>query len=529
MTTTTSKRRTAAAKTGPPDLRVAIYTRKSVDKPGGSEFGSIDAQRAAVEAYGQSQSVNGWQALPTRYDDLGISGATTDRPALQRLLADIDGGQVDVVAVYRLDRISRSQRDFVGLLERFEAAGITFVSITEHFDTTTPHGRFTLGILIQVAQLEREVTAERIRDKVRESRRQGYWHGGFIPLGYERKDKALVVHKAEAKRVRGIFETYVESGGSIMATLDALAQRGWRHKTWRTKAGKTLGGGPFTKATLRKLLGSVLYRGQLDVDGEVCEGKHDAIIDEPLWDEVQALLASAKPEKASRPRNKGGALLAGLVRCGVCGATMGHHFTGKKDRRYHSYVCATIQKRGAKACPGSRVPMGELDAFVVDKIQAIGSDPELVAETVAAAHAALKDRGPAIRAELKALRDQRAKLEDEQQRLVDAIAAGTNGSAPVQGRLDATETALAELDAQAVDLRAQLAALKSATIDEADLRAALEGFTPVWDELFPAERARIAQLLIQEVTVAARTGDISLTFRPAGIRSLAQEHTGEPS
>ncbi|RKY19805.1 MAG: recombinase family protein [Planctomycetota bacterium] len=495
-------------------VRVAIYTRKSVDKGNGGEFGSIEAQREAVEGYITSQREQGWVPLPTTYDDLGESGANTRRPAFQRLLTAIEAGLVDLVAVYRLDRLSRSQRDFLELMDFLEQHGVTFVSVTERFDTTTPMGRFALGISIQVAQLERETTALRVRDKVIASRRKGMWTGGVPLLGYDSFDSKLIVNEPEAARVRETFRLYLDLG-SLRETAAELSRRGLVTKSWTTKAGKLRVGTAFTKNSLATILRSPLYVGKIHAEGELHTGQHEAIVDEATWTAVQTQLAAHR--HPLRPPSKTDALLQGVLRCGVCGAAMGPHTTRRHERVYVSYVCQTVQKQGARACPGSRAAAHEIDGFVVQQIQALGSDPDLQRATVEAAKGARKTR-------LAELRDQAKDAKADAHRLTAERTALSSHHGPgVAQRLADIDAAHQRASESLQAAQSETQALSGATLRKADLRAALEAFVPVWDVLFPTERRRVIRLLIERVVYDAKAGELTIDYRPGGIRTLAQE------
>ena len=505
----------------PTTVRVAIYARKSVNKGQGGEFGSIEAQREAVEGYIASQREQGWAALPTHYDDLGESGATTKRPAFQRLLADIDAGAIDLVAVYRLDRLSRSQRDFLELMDWLDERGVTFVSVTERFDTTTPMGRFALGITIQVAQLERETTALRIKDKVLASRRKGMWTGGVPLLGYDSVEAKLIVNEPEAAQVREAYRLYLDLG-SLRETVAELTRRGIVGKTWTTRAGKLRLGADFTKNSLATLLRSPLYVGKIHAEGELHDGLHEAIVDEETWAAVQDQLAAHRPvTRPKQGRTKTGALLQGLLRCGVCGEAMGPHSTRRHGRLYVSYVCQTIQKQGARACPGSRAAAHDIDGFVVSQLKTLGSNAGLQAETVAAAKTARTERLAELRVQEREARTDTQRLEAESKAL-----AGESGPRVVQRRAD-IEHALGSAHERQGDAQAENKALKGATLRAADLRAALASFMPLWGELFPAERARVLNLLIERVVYNAAAGELSIDYRPGGIQMLATEAQGE--
>ncbi len=505
-------------------VRVAVYARKSVDKGDGGEFGSIEAQCEAVSAYVTSQRGNGWEALPDPYSDLGISGATTNRPAFKRLLADIEAGRVDAVATYKLDRLSRTQRDLFNLLDFFDQHDVTFVSVTESFDTATPMGRFALGLLGQVAQLEREVTAERVRDKVMATKRRGMWTGGRPPLGYDVVEKKLVVNVDEAERVREIYGLYLALPG-YQAVLDEMERRGWRNKAWTTKTGKLAGGETITKNSLGKLLQHPVYIGKVAVEDELFEGEHVAIIDQALWDAVQAKLTSARNGTTTKARSE--ALLAGILHCGQCGCAMGRHHTGKGAKRYSYYVCQTVQKRGATACPGSRIRLATIEDAVVAQVRTIGRNPALVTATIQAARDALDERRPTIEAEVRSLGKQLADLETERSNLVVAIGKGADAPTAILERLREVEVYIADVEQRRDEARERLGALTDESVDEDDLVAAIAAFDPVWEHLFPKERQRIVQILLERVTYTANTGEIGLEFSPVGVRTIRQETAEE--
>lgn len=496
-------------------VRVAIYTRKSVTEGLDQAFNSLDAQRETVEAYVKSQRTNGWVALPERYDDGGFTGANTDRPAFQRLLADIEAGKVDAVAVYRTDRLSRSLLDFTQLIEGFNRKGISFVSVTESFDTTTPMGRLTMNMLATFAQFERESIAQRTRDKMVASRRRGMWTGGRPVLGYDVVNKKLVANESEAEQVREIYRLYLD-GGSITALCDVLRARGWAAKSWTNADGKYVRGGPFCKSTLHALLTNPLYVGKVRAAGEVCEGEHDAIVDEDLWQAVQDRLAAnadAGP-KRTRVRNKAGAILKGLLYCGACGSPMTYHYTQQGGRKYAYYVCARTMKQGATSCPGSRVAVGELDAFVLDQIRAVGRDPGLLRAVVEADQRARQAKRPEVAARVRLARQEHDRLEAERANLVEAVAEG--GGKLLMPRLRDADEALAKAHQALTGAQRELAALDAAQPDPAAIQVAIADLEPVWAELFPKERARLLALLLDRIEYDATQGEVALRFRTGG-------------
>ena len=421
-------------------LRCAVYTRKSTEEGLEMEFNSLDAQREACEAYIASQKPEGWLLIPEPYDDGGFSGGTLDRPALKRLLADIEDGRIDVVVVYKIDRLSRSLMDFAKLVEVFDRGGVTFVSVTQSFNTTTSMGRLTLNILLSFAQFEREVIGERIRDKIAASRKRGMWMGGFVPLGYEVRDRKLVSNDAEAATVRMIFERFVEVG-SATALARALAAEGVR-----TRRGRLV-----DKGFLYKLLNNRVYIGDAVHKGTAYPGEHEAIITRALWDKVHGILRESPRVRAGRTRAATPALLKGLI-FGPTGCAMTPTHTRRGDKLYRYYVSQSVLKRGADACPVGRVPAAEIEGAVVDQLRGLLRAPEVIVGT--------------------------------------------------------WRSARPEIDG----------------LSEAEVREALEGLDPLWDELFPAEQARIVQLLVERVDVGQEGVDIRL--RVDGLARLVHELGG---
>ncbi len=320
--------------------RCAIYTRKSTDEGLEQAFNSLDAQREACAAFILSQKHEGWTVLPTLYDDGGYSGGTMERPALKRLLADIEAGQIDVIVVYKVDRLTRALSDFAKLVEVFDRRGVSFVSITQQFNTTTSMGRLTLNVLLSFAQFEREVIGERVRDKIAASKKKGMWMGGMPPLGYDVKDRKLVVNDDEARTVVDIYRRYLALK-SVRALKDELAGAGVRSKRRVRPDGTVYGGQKLSRGALYLMLQNRIYRGEITHKGKSYPGEHPAIIEQPLWDEVQAVLAQNRIERATGARAKHPSLLAGLV-FDETGERLTPTYAIKKGTRYRYYVSTSL-------------------------------------------------------------------------------------------------------------------------------------------------------------------------------------------
>ncbi len=420
-------------------LRCAIYTRKSSEEGLDMEFNSLDAQREACEAYIASQRSEGWAAIRDRYDDGGFSGGNLERPGLKQLLADIEDGLIDVVVVYKIDRLSRSLMDFSKLVEIFDRNGVTFVSVTQSFNTTSSMGRLTLNILLSFAQFEREVTAERIRDKVAASRKKGMWMGGYVPLGYDVRDRKLVVNADEAVSVRRIFERFVELG-SATALARELRRDGFRNKQ----------GTLIDKGYLYRLLNNRVYRGEAVHKGKAYPGEHDAIIDDDLWDRAHAILQESPRKRANNSRSRTPAMLKGLI-FSETGAAMTPTATRKGAKLYRYYVSMDVirnRETGEETAP-TRLAAGMVEDAVVTEVRRILQTPEVVTQALAA-------------------------LKEDQ-----------------------------------------------ASVSEADAIAALHEFDALWAQLFPAEQARIIQLVVRRITVTA--AGLEVDIRREGISGVIRE------
>jgi DNA invertase Pin-like site-specific DNA recombinase len=366
-------RRDPASPTLTRKRRCAVYTRKSTDEGLEKEFNSLDAQRESCEAYIASQRSEGWVLVHDRYDDGGVSGGTLERPALKRLLADIEAGLVDVVVVYKIDRLSRSLMDFAKLVQIFDQNEVTFVSVTQSFNTTTSMGRLTLNILLSFAQFEREVIGERVRDKIAASRARGMWMGGPVPLGYRVENRKLLLDETAAATVRRVFEGFAEIG-SATRLLPILRAEGLL-----TKHGR-----PFDKGAVYKLLANRVYLGEAVHKGKSYPGEHSAIIPQALWNQVHEIMASNPHMRAGLARNRSPALLRGLI-FGPDGRALSPTHTRKQGRLYRYYVSQSVLKGGADDAPYRRLPAGEIEALVLDQLRALLRQPEVVVGTWRAA------------------------------------------------------------------------------------------------------------------------------------------------
>ena len=434
-------------------VRCAVYTRKSSEEGLELAFNSLDAQREACTAYIDSQRHEGWLALDDRYDDGGYSGGTLERLALQRLICDIEVGKVDTVVCYKIDRLSRSLTDFAKLVDVFERNHVTFVSVTQSFCTTTSMGRLTLNILLSFAQFERELAGERIRDKFAASRRKGMFMGGCPPLGYDVRDRKLVVNAAEAELIRLIFRRLLDLGSALLLIRE-LNALGHRTKSWTTRAGTFREGRPFDKGTLYKLLRNRTYIGEAVHKGQSYLGEHEPIVDRATWDRVHEVLASNARRRGNEARARTPAPLRGLMRCIHCSSALTPTHTRRRGRLYRYYVCLGASRRGHDTCPVRSIAASEVEGLVLGQVRRLLASPEVVARTITAVQ-----------------REQCA-AEDSQ-------------------------------------------------LEEGEVIDALGALEPVWDELYPAEQARILRLLIERIDVAP--DGISVTLHAAGIRSLVAE------
>jgi site-specific DNA recombinase len=504
--------------------RCAIYTRKSTDEGLEKEFNSLDAQRESGEAYIASQHHEGWTCIPDRYDDGGFTGGNMDRPALKRLLADIEAGKVDTVVVYKVDRLSRSLLDFAKLVETFDRHHVSFVSVTQLINTSTSMGRLMLNVLLSFAQFEREIISERTRDKIAAARRKGKWSGGMPLLGYDVSPlgSKLIVNEEEAIRVRAIFELYLEHQ-SLLTTIAEIDRRGWVNKRWTTRAGHERGGRQFTKTSLYKLLTNVAYAGKLKYKSEVHEGEHAAIVDTEVWQRVQLMLQRNGRTGGGIVRNRFGAILKGLLHCVPCRCGMSPtHATKNGNKRYRYYVCNNAQKRGWHNCSSKSIPAAEIERLVVEQIKCVGKDPTLLHEVIAQARSQGGAHLKELEIEQRGLLRELSRWNGEVRKLMNQIAPGQENT-PATARLADVQERIRGAERRATEVREQILVLGRELIDEREIAKVMAIFDPVWDSLTLREQTRVIQLLIERVDYDGATGRVSITFHPCGIKTLADE------
>jgi site-specific DNA recombinase len=483
-----------------PRMRCAIYTRKSTDENMDNDFNSLDAQREACENYIRSQSGEGWAALEERYDDGACSGANMERPAVQRLLADVEAGRVDAIVIYKIDRLSRSLLDFAKLIDFLDQRNVSLISVTQQFNTTTSMGRLTLNILLSFAQFEREVIAERIRDKVGAARRKGKYMGGRPVLGYDADpvEKKLHINPEEAKIVRIVFKRLAQ--GMIPAQIaDELNAQGFTTKSWINRKGSQVPGKPWNKFHLYRMLNNPIYIGMVVHKGDTHPGEHPPIIDRALWDQVQEILSENRWVRSNRPRGEVPGLLKGVLRCGHCDCTMGPTYSRKGSRHYRYYLCQGAAKKGYKTCPTKSLPADEAERMVVDKLRALLKSPEMVVATFQSASRAAKDRLAEI---VRLLPEQErilSRLQAESDRLLTGK--GAAKGANFAERFQDLGVQLTQKRDEVLKLRLEKDALESGGFEERDVSQSLTDLDELWDELFPEEQARIIRLLVDRAVV----------------------------
>jgi len=511
-----------------PAVRCAVYTRKSTDENLDSDFNSLDAQRESAENYIRAQQHEGWVALLDRYDDGACSGATVERPALQRLMNDVRAGRIDTIVVYKIDRFSRSLMDFARLVEELEQHDVSLVAVTQQFNTTTSMGRLTLNILLSFAQFEREVIAERIRDKIAAEKRRGKYLGGMPPLGYavDRDRKLLLVNPKEASLVRQIFRRYLQIG-SVVALIKELNAAGHKTKSWTTKKGIHRPGIPWAKNHVYRLLTNPLYIGLIKHKDKTYPGRHEAIIEKSLWDQVQTSLNDngGHRARANTTRAKTPAMLKGIIRCGQCGTTMGVTFTKKRNRTYRYYLRQHANKNGYDSCPVKSVPAGDIENAVMLQVRRVFRAPEVLVEALGAVQKQERDDRGRLAADRQAIEDEIATTRANASRLIKSQIGENGSNGFVSEELDGMERQVEDLNGRLRIVSEELDMLERRPTTEAVLLQELQTLDHIWDELFPAERARLIRLVVDSLTV--NPDGLVLVLRADGLTSLVAKFEGK--
>jgi len=482
-------------KTAAKQVRCAIYTRKSSDEGLGQEFNSLDAQRESGEAFISSHRGEGWVCLPKRYDDGGYSGGSMQRPGLIRLLEDIEDGQIDVVVVYKIDRLTRSIRDFGRIMETFESRGVAIAAVTQSINSSDSMGRLMVNVLMSFAQFERELASERTRDKIAASRKKGIWTGGRPVLGYDFGGSKLVVNESEAKLVRQIFGWYVEYQ-SMRALLARLESEGIINKMWTTAEGVETGGNPFSLNTISKLLSNCLYVGRVPYKGVTFDGQHEAIVDPKVFQRVQEILQENRSCGASLRQNTFGGLIKGLLTCGGCGCAMVHSTTSKSVSEgagkvvYRYYTCRSPALIGKQKCKAGTVPAEQIESFVVDRVR-----EELARRDVAG----LVFERLRSEAELR-VRDLEAML-----------AVALDGLADAERERDAI--AADEFGQRVRNIRNELEEAREALPTRSVIEDGIAEFEGLWRNLSPTERATLIAQVVRSVRFDAKEGEVEIEWR----------------
>ncbi len=497
-------------------IRCAIYTRKSTEDGLEQEYNTLDAQRDSCEAYIQSQKSRGWEIIPTKYDDGGFTGANIDRPAYHRLIADVKANLVDMVVVYKVDRLSRSLGDFANIMELFDKHQVGFVSVTQYFDTSSSIGRMTLNILITFAQFEREMISERIKDKIARSRQKGKYMGGQPVLGYDVIDKKLVINKDERYQVEQIFE-YYQNGRSINEIVDIINNYGWTTKQWTTKKGKLTGGRAFNKQLLYTILKNPLYIGKIRYHDKIFDGEHEAIISNQQFEEVQALLKQNRTNHKNTDHSRVESMLRGILYCSSCGSKMIRTYTKKKNKKYTYYTCLNVVKNGRNKCGNKSVPANKMDEFIVKHITKIASDPEFLRRFIEEYAKQRITEIENITTEIKGLTLKLASFQIERDRL-EQENNHFNSDA-----LTTTQEHIGRVTSRMEYLQSKKTVLESSDLNAGDITVILNKFFPIWDKLTSDEQNRILDKLFDEIFWDGDSESLDFHYSPLGIQLLQNQ------
>ena len=512
-----SRRRTSTP--APPVRRCVIYTRKSTSMGLEQEFNTLDAQRDACEAFIKSQAHNGWKLSPERYDDGGFTGANLERPAFQRLMDDMDNGKIDVLVVYKVDRLSRSLLDFAQVMRRFNAANVSFVSVTQNFNTADAMGRLTLNMLMSFSEFEREMIAERTRDKVAAARRRGKWTGGPVPIGYDVVEKKLIINELEAETVREMYRLYLakRSALTVMKTLNNQGRATKRHVS---NNGRVRQSRAWSKDAVLRTLKNPIYCGLMPYKDEVHPGEHEGIISESLFGQAQAILDGNTGAKRKRARNPD-YILRGIIRCECCGAAFTTASTRKNGTEFRYYRCVTRDKQGREACPSKPLPAQAIEDFVTARIREAVRTRDLTG-TVADAVLEMASRHRAsFERERKLLPAKIAQLAAEGKALVGNLdEVEGNARRMVEQSLEEKGTCLVGLEARLIEVERALQRLRETEMEARWVAETITTFDDVWDHLTPANRGRLVQALISEVVVNEPKNTVSATLTDIALPEL---------
>jgi len=493
-------------------IRCAIYTRKSTEDGLDQDYNTLDAQRDSCENYIKSQSSRGWSIIPTKYDDGGFTGANTERPAYSRLIADIRAGKIDMVLVYKVDRLSRSLADFANIMAMFNEIGVSFVSITQHFDTSSSLGRMTLNILITFAQFEREMIAERISDKIASSRKRGKYIGGIPVLGYDVENKKLIPNYDETNQIKSIFNLYLERK-SVKQTAMQLNKWGWTTKRWITKKGKATGGLKFTQTNVHSLITNPVFIGKVTYKDEVYEGEHDGIVDEKIFNDVQELLKKNKNGNHASKRRKLNAMLRGILYCGNCGHRMSYTYSKKKNenKTYYYYVCSNKIRNTKHACNSRQLPAIKTEDFVVSHISKLGQNNHVIDALILKAQndktlyvAKLQDEKSTVKYNLDIAIRQINNVDDNP---------SDDNYLLVKDQIERYQTQINEIDYK-------IASLKNLEVNSKEVSTVLTKFMPIWDSLTQDRKERVINLIFEKITWRSDEESLDFIFNPMGISLL---------
>jgi site-specific DNA recombinase len=502
----------------------AIYTRKSTSEGLDQDFTSLDAQREAAESYIASQRNEGWLALPERYDDGGYTGANLERPALQKLLSDIKDGRVDCIVVYKVDRLSRSLLDFTQLLEVFEKNNVTFVSVTQNFNTNSSMGRLTLNILLSFAQFEREIISERTRDKMAAGRKKGKWLGGRPVLGYDldRENHRLIVNKKEAETVKEIFGLYIKEC-SLLSVAIILNDKGCKTKKFVTKSGKVLGEEKFKNTYIQHIIKNVVYIGKVKYMGQLYHGLHEPIVGEDIFAKAQEILANNRVERQSSKNTKSIGLLNHLLRCKACNSIMFHTYSAKGNYKYRYYVCMNAQKRGYSNCPTRSVNAQAIEDAVIDALRKIACDSKVQEQSIKLLRESLQEEIEHLKEEQKIMGNEVQDLSTRIKDLKESLEheKGDQNLSEIEvnnfkGKLSNDERLMSQMRIKKIQIEEEL-------VTREEFMQALSVTSPIWDTLFPQEKRRILKLLLREVNYDGRDGTLGLTLNGKGIKLINSE------